>query len=286
MRQDWSKLHSYASQCKSLHLGVLSVLACAVAVAPAFALTEDQVADKLNAVPVFTIMDQKGNPLIITVQDKDKKDQSVLPFFLDQKQVQDTYSNIQKREANLAKDSKISVISLGQAYKLIREEQKNKDSKIAFQFLSDAKTIDYALEVFKKSETAAKSFPGIPVFYAVGSDEKNKSKGFVTFEKDGKQYVPLFFDEKDIQRNVDELKKTKPELAKQMSVEVAPLDSVIGTMLEGKNDKEFDKLTFVPSLTAIQYLQTIQKPAPGTGSEAKPTTPAPTPAPAKPEGNK
>ncbi|MBC8121658.1 MAG: hypothetical protein H7Y22_07465 [Gemmatimonadaceae bacterium] len=285
MRQDWSKLHSYAGQCKnSLRLGVLSVLACAVAVAPAFALTEEQVADKLNAVPVFTIMDQKGNPLIITVQDKDKKDQSVLPFFLDQKQVQDTYSNIQKREANLAKDSQISVISLGQAYKLIREEQKNKDSKIAFQFLSDAKTVDYALEVFKKSETTAKSFPGIPVFYAVGSDEKNKSKGFVTFEKDGKQYVPLFFDEKDIQRNVDELKKTKPELAKQMSVEVAPLDSVIGTMLAGKNDKEFEKLTFVPSLTAIQYLQTIQKPTKGATPEVKPTTPAP--APAKPEGNK
>ncbi len=262
-------------------LGFAVLATIAVAAMPVAALPEGEVVEKLNAVPVFTIVDQRGNPLIVTTKDKDKKDASVLPLFLDQKAAQDAYSNFQKDNSKAAKESSIGVISLGQAFKVIRDEQKKKDTKVSFQFLTDPKTVDYAFNLYKKGDTAAKNFPGIPVFYAMGSDDKNKSKGFVTFEKDGKQFVPLFFDEKDIERNVSELKRTKPDLAKQMTVEVASLDSVISTMLEGKNDGEFKKLTFIPSLTAVQYVQSLQKsakgPAPTVGGPAVKAAPAPAP---------
>ncbi|AGY57472.1 Tic22 family protein [Gloeobacter kilaueensis] len=259
--------------------GLLSAIAVCTS---AQALPEEDVIKKLDSVPVFTIVDPKGNPLIITVKDKDKKDTSILPLFLDQKAVQDAYGNFQKNNAQAAKNSQIGVISLGQAFKAVRDEQKKKDNKVAFQFLTDPKTVDYALEISKKSDANIKSFPGIPVFYAMGSDDKTKAKGFVTFEKDGKQYVPLFFDQKDLERNVNEIKRSKPELAKQMNIEVASLDSVVSTMLEGKNDAEFTKLTFVPSLQAVQYVQTLQKNAKAQAGPAPAPAPASAPAPSTP----
>jgi hypothetical protein len=255
-------------------LGALGLLGSLAHHGPVLALSEEQVVEKLNQVPIFTIIDQKGNPLIVTLKDKDKKDQSILPFFMDQKSVQDAYGNLQK-ENKAVKESQIGVLPLGQAFKVIREEQKKKENKLQFQFLTDPKTIGYALDLFKKTDTKATSFPGIPVFYAMGSDEKTKAKGFVTFEKDGKQYVPLFFDQADIERNLNDLKRSKPDLAKQMTIEVAPLDSVINSMLEGKNDDQLKSLTFIPSLTAVQYVQTLQKS--GKGTATAPSTPAPPP---------
>lgn len=253
---------------------VLTVLSTALHSQPAAALTEEQVVEKLNIVPVFTIIDPKGNPLIVNVKDKTQKDVSVLPLFMDQKGVQDTYTNFKKDNATI-KDAQIGVISLGQAFKAIREEAKKKDNKVNFEFLTDPKTLSYALTLFKKVDAKATSFPGIPVFYAMGSDGKGKTKGYVTFEKDGKQFVPLFFSQADIERNIGDLKKTKPDLAKQMSIEVAPLDSVITAMLEGKNDTQLQTLTFVPALTAVQYVQSLQKT--GKVPSALPTTGASTP---------
>jgi hypothetical protein len=236
----------------------LTVLATTLHSQPAAALTEDQVVEKLSNVPVFMITDPKGNPLIVNVKDKAQKDVPLLLLFMDQKRAQDTYSNIKKGNTSV-KDAQIIVISLGLAFKAIREEAKKKDNKLNFEFLTDAATLNYALTLFKKVDTKATSFPGIPVFYAMGSDAKGKAKGYVTFEKDGKQLIPFYFSQTDIEQNINDLKKSKPDLAKLMSIEVAPLESVITAMLEGKNDSQLKTLTFVPSLTAAQYAQSLQK---------------------------
>lgn len=236
----------------------LTVLATTLNGQPVAALTEDQVVQKLSNVPVFMITDPKGNPLIVNVKDKAQKDVPLLLLFMDQKRAQDTYTNI-KKDNSAVKDAQIIVISLGLAFKAIREEAKKKDNKLNFEFLTDSKTLSYALTLFKKVDAKATSFPGIPVFYAMGSDGKGKAKGYVTFEKDGKQLIPFYFSQSDIEQNINDLKKTKPDLAKLMSIEVAPLESVITAMLEGKNDSQLQTLTFVPSLAAAQYAQTLQK---------------------------
>ncbi|MBC7883705.1 MAG: hypothetical protein H7Y37_20640, partial [Anaerolineae bacterium] len=191
----------------------LTVLATTLNGQPVAALTEDQVVQKLSNVPVFMITDPKGNPLIVNVKDKAQKDVPLLLLFMDQKRAQDTYTNIKKDNASV-KDAQIIVISLGLAFKAIREEAKKKDNKLNFEFLTDSKTLSYALTLFKKVDAKATSFPGIPVFYAMGSDGKGKAKGYVTFEKDGKQLIPFYFSQTDIEQNISDLKKSKPDLAK------------------------------------------------------------------------
>jgi Tic22-like family len=260
----------------------LTVLATTLHSQPAAALTEEQVVEKLSNVPVFMITDPKGNPLIVNVKDKAQKEVPLLLLFMDQKRAQDTYSNIKKGNTSV-KDAQIIVISLGLAFKAIREEAKKKDNKLNFEFLTDASTLNYALTLFKKVDTKATSFPGIPVFYAMGSDGKGKAKGYVTFEKDGKQLIPFYFSQTDIEQNINDLKKSKPDLAKLMSIEVAPLESVITAMLEGKNDTQLQTLTFVPSLTAAQYAQSLQKAAKVSPTGSTPgatSTPAAASAPA------
>ncbi|BAC89695.1 Tic22 family protein [Gloeobacter violaceus] len=255
-------------------LGFAAFLTSLMTCTPARAIPEDEVIKKLDSVPVFLIADTKGNPLIVTVKDdKTKKDTSILWLFLDQNAAKEAYGNLQKSNDKAAKESQIGVISLGQAFKAAKEEQKKKENKVNFQFQSDPKTVTAALDLAKKVDPKTKDFPGIPVFYAMGTDEKTKAKGFVTFEKDNKQYVPLFFDKDDLERNVDQIKRSKPELAKQMNIEVAPLDAVVGNMLEGKNDTEFNKLTFVPSFKAVEYVQSLKKAA-APGAAPASVTPA------------
>jgi hypothetical protein len=243
---------------RSLLLGALVSAALALAVLPAQALSEQQLVAKLNAVPAFTIIDEKGNPLLLTP--KSDKEVAYLNFYLDADLVKQAMEAFKKQNAQAAGKYRVGVTSLGQAFKVATEQQKKKDNKVRFQFLSGSQDLRSATELAKKQNPELKAFQGVPIFFASGGTKQ----GILTLKREGKEYLPMFFSKADLDRNLDELKKSRKDLPSALNVQVATLDSVVGTILGGKNDADSEKITFLPSRAALQYAQVVQKnnPAP------------------------
>jgi nickel transport protein len=237
------------------------------------ALTEDQIVAKLKSVPVFTITNQQGSPLVATV--KESKDKTpVAGAFISQQDAQAFLDNLKSRDPKLAQNVKVVPISLADVYKLSQKEQSKSDA-ITFSFVPMQQQVDSALALLKQTDPKATRFNGVPLFVARGG----KDKGYLTIQQDSQQIIPLFFKKEDLQALLDRFKQQKPEMASTLDVQVVNLEGVIQTLKSGK-DQQLNQLMLVPPKESLDFVRSTQGGQPGRAPAPTPQT-APAPAPKK-----
>lgn len=245
-------------------LAATAGVAGAIVVSPIFtlkaeALTEAQVLERLASIPIFTITDDKGSPLLGAVppQPNAKADDSqLLFFFLGPDEAQTMLSQVQKSSPEVGKKAQIIVRSMNDAYKVIRE---NKDKKVVFQFIPTKASVDSARTILTAQGIAADKIPNVPVFFAIGGQGNNQ--GLLTMsidQQNGKkeQVVPFFLDKTDLQNMLDRAGKEQPDIAKSTKIQVTSLFQVLDSMItkDNKPNPEVERFQFVPSRTSFEYI--------------------------------
>lgn len=235
-------------------LTALAIATPIIAVAPAQALTEAQVLERLNGIPVFTITDDKGAPLLGSApQQGANKPPQVLLFFLNPDDAQATLTQIKKSNPAIGNKARIVIRSMNDAYDVIKKNQDKKD--IAFQIVPAKSSIDSARTILTSQGKPADKLPNVPVFFATGG--KDKDEGLLTLEQNGKQLVPFFFDQKDLQSLIDRAKQQQPNVASSTKIQVTSLFQVLDSMVATKTNKpnpDTERFTFVPSRNAFEYV--------------------------------
>jgi len=244
-------------------LAATASVAGAIAVSPIFtlkaeALTEAQVLERLGSIPVFTITDDKGSPLLGAVpqQPNAKADDSqLLFFFLGPDEAQQMLSQVQKSNPEVGKKAQIIVRSMNDAYQVIRQ---NKDKKVLFQFIPAKSSIESARTILTAQGVAADKIPNVPVFFAIGGQDKNQGLLTMSIDQNGKkeQVVPFFLDKSDLQNLLDRASKDQPDITKATKIQVASLFQVLDSMVskDNKPNPEVDRFQFVPSRTSFEYI--------------------------------
>ncbi len=217
------------------------------------ALTEAEVLERLKVIPVFTITDASGTPLLGSVPNQptgENKPNQVLLFFLNPDDAQATLNQIKKNNPNLGSKARIVTRSMNDAYEVIK---KNQDKKlVAFQIVPTKASVESARTLLASQGQSTAKLPNVPIFFAM--DGKNQA--LLTIEKDGKKFVPFFFDQKDLQSLIDRAKQQQPELAGTTKIQVTSLFQVLDSMVTTKDNKpaaDTEFFTFVPSSAAYKY---------------------------------
>ncbi len=249
-------------------ISTLALIAIPTFIAPVQALTEAQVLERLNGIPVFTITDDKGSPLLgSSTQSGKTKSPQVLLFFLNPEDAQSTLSQIKKSNPAVGNKARIVIRSMNDAYDVIKKNQNKKE--ITFQIVPAKASVESAKTILTSQGKPADKLPNVPVFFATGG--KAKDQGLLTLEQNGKQLVPFFFDQKDLQGLIDKAKQQQPDVANATKIQVTSLFQVLDSMVTTKDNKpnpDTERFTFVPSRSAFEYVVKNQ-PAP------KPTAPNP-----------
>ncbi|MFN5474925.1 MAG: Tic22 family protein [Pseudanabaena sp.] len=244
-------------------LAATASVAGAIAVSPIFtlkaeALTEAQVLERLGSIPVFTITDDKGSPLLgaIPQQPNTKTDDSqLLFFFLGPEEAQQMLSQVQKSNPEVGKKAQIIVRSMNDAYQVIRQ---NKDKKVLFQFIPAKASIESARTILSAQGVAADKIPNVPVFFAIGGQANSQGLLTMSIDQNGKkeQVVPFFLDKADLQHLLDRASKDQPDITKATKIQVASLFQVLDSMVtkDNKPNPEVERFQFVPSRTSFEYI--------------------------------
>jgi hypothetical protein len=263
-----------------LKLATVVSIAGAIAISPianlkAHALTEAQALERLNGIPIFTITDEKGSPLLgaLPAQANRKPDdpEQLMLFFLSPDDAQAMLTQLKTSNPAIGGKAKISTGSMFQAIKLAEQ---NKGKKVAFQFIPAKASIDSARTLLSSQGKPADQIPNVPVFFAVGA--QGSGQGLLTLEQNGKQVVPFFFDQKDLQGLIDRARQQQPEVAKDTKIQVTSLFQVLDSMVtkDNKPNPEADRFEFVPARSAFEYVLKTQ-PTPPTGQVQPQTQPKP-----------
>ncbi len=257
-------------------LGISSALALSPVVGvvsglsqPVHAMTEAQVLERLNSIPVFAITDDKGAPLLGTLpQQSNREAKQVLFFFLNPDEAQALLNQLKTSNPQVASKARVSILSMNQAYQTIKS---NKDKSVAFEFVPSRTSIESARAIIKAQGKTDRDVPPLPVFFATSGT--GNQQGLLTIEAEGKQTVPFFFEQRDLQNLLDRAKQQQPNIAKDAKIQVTSLFVVLDNMVSKDNKKnpEAERFQFVPSRTAFEY---VMRMAP---NNTRPATPAPTP---------
>lgn len=230
----------------------------------ALALPDDQVAQRLQPIPVFTITDAQGAPLVASVPNSQNKSVAVAPAFISQRDAQAFIEKLKSDKPDLAKAVQVVPVSMGEVYKLARANQ-DKPEGLNFQYVPVQQQVQSAQAIVSKPGQQAQQFLGTPLFVATGASDQE----FIVFGE-SKQVIPFFFAKEQLQEIVDKIKQQKPDT--KIQITVVPLESVI-QKLQTSNDQFVEKIQLIRSPEADQFVQSLPAPKSGNQPQAAPQRP-------------
>lgn len=229
---------------------------------PAFALPKEQVLQKLRSVPMFTIADAQGAPLVASPSAQGQKSKPVAGVFVSQRDAQAFLDNLKQKNPDIAKNVKVIPVSLAEVYEL-GQANKDKPDGLAFAFVPTKQQVDSAMALLKQGGQNVQKFNGVPVFLAKGG----KQSGYLTIKRGDQQVIPLFLKKEELQGMVDRLKQQQPDLASTIQIQVVNLEGVIQTLTDS-NNQELNQIVLVPPQDSVDYLRSLQ-PQGGAGKPGK-----------------
>jgi Tic22-like family len=250
--------------------------------APAVALSEADALKRLEAIPVFAVTNKEGIPILASVPNpKDKAKQvQIATFFMSQQDAQSLVTVLKQQKPDVGNTAKVVALSMRQAYDL-KTKNKDKAESLVFEFLPPKQQIDDAVAVLKQNGQDVKQFNDIPLFYSTGG----KDKGLLTIEQGANKVIPFYFNKKDLQGMLDQVKQKDPKLSSTVKIEVTSLSKVLDSLLK-ENGAGIQQITLVPDKAALQFALEQQKATGGAvapaGKPGKPASQAPASKPTAP----
>ncbi len=214
----------------------------------ALALSQEQVLEKLMPVPVFTITDAQGAPLVSSPSGQGNSQRAVTGVFISQKDAQNFVDTLKKDNPNLGNAVQVVPVSLGEIYKM-NQENKSKPDGLGFAFVPVSQQVQEAQRILNSQE-----FRGVPLFVATAG----KDNGYLTIENNGKQFIPFFFEKEQLQVILDNFKKQQPSLSSTVQIQVVSLEGVIKTLTE-KNDQGLNNVVLLPTIEAQEFLRSLRQ---------------------------
>lgn len=229
----------------------------------ALALPEEQVEKKLREVPVFTLINPKGEFVVLSTKNKNQTISQV-GFFVSKQDAQKFLDNrLKKENPQLASTIQVRPLSLADYYKLVLEERKKADSSVLFTVVPSQNQVEAAKKVLNDSGKKDQKF-SVPLF--VPKLKKDNSYLTIPLPQTKERYIPFFFDKEQVVSLLDEFKKAVPQEAANTTIEVVDLYTVLGT-LNTSNDEGAKKILLYPSRESIEFIRSL-RPASGGNSPA------------------
>ncbi len=228
----------------------------------ALALTPEQIVQKLRPVPMFTIANSQGAPLVASPPNG-QKGSPVAGVFVSQRDAQAFLETLKSKNPNLAKEVKVVPVSLAEVYQLVQSNQ-GKPDRLDFAYVPTKQQLDSAVAVMKVGDSKVTQFNGTPLFVARAG--KEKEKGFLTIQQGDKSVIPMFFNKEELQTLLDRFKQQQPNLASSVDIQVFPLEGVVEAMKK-QNDPQLDKIVLIPPRESIEFVRSL---APAQGRPAAP----------------
>lgn len=235
-----------------------ALLGSAAAVPSAQALSEEEILQKLQSVPVFAITDAEGSPLIASIPNSQQNNETtdVAGVFISAEDANRFVERLREEQPGVADDIQVTVISLAEVYRLDQQSRSN-NTPLEFSYVPTREEVDAAVSVLVESDRQDELsqqngeyiYPGVPLFLATAGP----NQGYMTLEYEGEVVIPVFFDRSDLEEVVARFQEQQPDFAESVRTDVVQLEGVLQT-LRDENNEVVEQLMFVPDSDALEFV--------------------------------
>lgn len=208
------------------------------------ALPESQVLDQIRSVPVFTLADATGAPLIATSSGSDRPTTGVYVSWQDATEFLEGF-----RVSHPELAVEILPVSLAEIYRLTK-----RDNAPQAVFVPMQSQVAIAKSILRQRGEDAEQFTGVPLFLARSS---RSDEGYLTIRNNGQETIPVFFKEDEAQAVLARLQEAEPDLARRMQLQVVALEGLLD-VLSARDNQELGKMMLIPSQDSVAYVRALQ----------------------------
>jgi len=235
----------------------------------AIALSQAEIVQQLNDIPVFTITDSEGNPFVAVISEPVEE-----PAASDEAEGEDSATDdsatqttiltrvfISHEDAETAletfetenpdvDDVQITPISLGLVYQTASQSL-SQENRLEFFFVPMIEEVNYALSLFSEEDTPS---PGVPLFMVSSADDttadadvadEDEAITLLTFQNGSQEIIPLFFSREQFNEAIDSIDDEASSFQDNLNVDVIWLRDYI-RLLEIKDDEEVRQYRMIP----------------------------------------
>ncbi|MBF2056792.1 MAG: hypothetical protein IGQ45_06120 [Cyanobacterium sp. T60_A2020_053] len=205
------------------------------------ALPQEAIIQKLQSVPVFTVADEAGAPLVAT--GNDTKNRKIAGVFMSRNDANNFIAQLKKNNPELGSKVQVVPVSLGEVYEMAEANAKETDG-INFAYVPNQVQVEEAKKLNSKYEG------GVPLFVATAGE----NQGYLTMKQGEEEFIPFFFEKAQVRDLVDQFTKAQPNLASSIKIEVVVLEGMISAMQRG-DDEVLQKIILWPSNDSLQFIR-------------------------------
>lgn len=238
--------------------------------AQVLALTDEQVVERLRSVPVFTLANNEGSPLLAVPTEGENRN-PIASVFISQQDAQTFLTNLKTRDPQAAEGIEVIPVPLAKIYEYqVSQREESEGEQLRFAFIPDQQQVQAAQTLLQQSGQNSQQFEGVPLFVAKSGGEEG---GYLTVTQGEEQVIPMFFDRTELQTLLDRLREVQPDLASGVQVQVVNLEGVIQT-LQSSDNEELNRIVLVPPQSSRDFIRSLQQ-TEGQGNRgAQPAQPA------------
>lgn len=237
---------------------------------PAIALSEQQIKDKLDSVPVYLVTNNQGLPLsrpLPAPQNGQKIGGSVTGVYMSRQDAQAFINELRSAKGTdpkmqeIIKSLQVTAVPLGVIYQQLQQSKKD-PNRLLFAFKPADQEVKGAIELLRKNGQQVDKFTSVPVFAVRFAPDK----GYVPIKlgSEQQQVVALFLSKQDAQGLLSQVQPKFP----QADIQVVDIDGIVKT-LQDKNDTWLNQVVFIPSAESREYIRTLPKNQ-GSNNQAAP----------------
>ncbi|MGB3768996.1 MAG: Tic22 family protein [Phormidesmis sp.] len=221
---------------------VSASLVGSVAVLPALALPQEQIAAKLTNVPAYVLSTEQGLLLLPTGQDANSD--PGLYVFLSEQQAKGFVAKAAEANPEFAASIQVKLTSLEKLYK---ESQSRTEQPLRLMYIPEES------EATQAAALNSDYRGGVPLFYAQFEDGS-----LASVEENGEPTFPMFFSRSDLDLILNELGDRNPEARAAISVGVLPLEFILAEM-NTREEAMFNQIRLLPDSEVIQNINSGQR---------------------------
>ncbi|MEO1673057.1 MAG: Tic22 family protein [Cyanobacteria bacterium J06631_2] len=196
--------------------------------------------EKLDSVPVFTIADEEGAPLVAIGKDGVK----VAGVFISQKDADEFVIQLSVENHELASKVEVVPVSLGEVNYLARQ------GNINFAYIPEDTEVENAKVIL--AANGGEYEEDVPLFVP----KFRNSQKYLTVNIGGQQVVPFCFELSQLEELVAEYQDESFGMAEVVDIEVRLLSDAIDELENPADDIiNSEKIVLVPTAESIQFLQ-------------------------------
>jgi hypothetical protein len=220
----------------------------------AWALSTEDVLQKLASIPVFVVANNQGayitNRLVGRAQEGEQQSEVALLYVFFSGEDAEEYVTLEQQQNPDFQQQQVSVgwVELAALYQQARVER---EIPLRLLFVPESEEVTAATEINSEFDS------GVPLFAPKYRSDGSYLLLPVDNINNGEPVVPIFFSQSDLESVLDLMAESNPELRAQIEIEVVSLEGLI-SQLEDDDSDSLNRIWLFPDSDVYNYIRSRQ----------------------------